>query len=35
MDERMRLQLVQTLEREADMEALSLPGLIARRIRFL
>lgn len=35
MDERMRLQLAQTLEREADMEALSLTSLIARGIRFL
>ena len=35
MDKRIRLQLVQTLEREADMEALSLNSRIAKRIRIL
>ena len=35
MDERMRLQLITSLEREADLEALSLTSLVARKIRFL
>lgn len=35
IDERMRLQFVQTLERETDMEVFFLTDLIAKRIRFL